>query len=213
MKFFRPRSFALWAAGVASLGALLIQLGCQQTAELPVAAAATSPENSITKLTFNEHIQPILAENCYACHGPDPGGRKASLRLDRAVSALAPHEKMGPAISPGKPDESPLIQRIESKDPEEVMPPPKQHKVISPEQLALLKTWIRQGARWGKHWSYEPVATVKVPTNGEANPIDLVIVSVLVIRHCYLRTGGGCFDSPLPVQYKNESIVVKYDRK
>jgi mono/diheme cytochrome c family protein len=122
-------------------------------------------------ISFSRQIRPILSENCIACHGPDDKARKAKLRLDDEASAKS-DRKGDTAIVPGKPELSSLIQRIESKDPEEVMPPPKQHKVISPEQLALLKTWIRQGARWGKHWSYEPVATVKVPTNGEANPID-----------------------------------------
>ncbi|PYU59918.1 MAG: hypothetical protein DMG55_12520 [Acidobacteria bacterium] len=51
-----------------------------------------------TKLSFNETIQPILSENCYACHGPDPGARKAKLRLDRAEFAFVPHDKFGPAI-------------------------------------------------------------------------------------------------------------------
>ncbi|GDY18640.1 chromosome segregation protein [Verrucomicrobiota bacterium] len=122
-------------------------------------------------ISFSRQIRPILSENCIACHGPDDKARKAKLRLDDEASAKS-DRKGDIAIVPGKPELSLLIQRIESKDPEEVMPPPKQHKVISPEQVALLKTWIRQGAHWGKHWSYEPVETVKVPANGEANPID-----------------------------------------
>lgn len=122
-------------------------------------------------INFSRQIRPILSENCIACHGPDDKARKAKLRLDDEASAKS-DRKGDIAIVPGNPELSSLIQRIESKDPEEVMPPPKQHKVISPEQVALLKTWIRQGARWGKHWSYEPVETVKVPANGEANPID-----------------------------------------
>ena len=182
MKFFRPRSFALWAAGVASLGALLIQLGCQQTAELPVAAAATSPENSITKLTFNEHIQPILAENCYACHGPDPGGRKASLRLDRAVSALAPHEKMGPAIIPGKPDESPLIQRIESTKEKEIMPPPESHKTLKPAEIALLRRWVSEGAAYQEHWAFITPQRPTVPALAK-NPIDAFVQARLSREH------------------------------
>ena len=96
-----PRRFALAVLAVPTLA---------------VAAPAT--------LTFNEHIQPILAENCYACHGVDSGSRKAELRLDRAEFATAKRKDGGPAIVPGKPDESPLIQRIESKDEKKVMPPP-----------------------------------------------------------------------------------------
>ncbi len=129
-------------------------------------------------ISFSRQIRPILSENCIACHGPDDKARKAKLRLDEEASAKSNREG-DIAIVPGKPELSSIIQRIESKDPDDVMPPPKQHKVISPDQVALLKTWIRQGARWGKHWSYEPVATVKVPSNGEANPIDAFLLERL----------------------------------
>ena len=129
-------------------------------------------------INFSRQIRPILSENCIACHGPDDKTREAGLRLDDEVSAKSNREG-DIAIVPGKPELSSIIQRIESKDPDDVMPPPKQHKVISPEQVALLKTWIRQGARWGKHWSYEPVVAVKVPANGEANPIDAFLLERL----------------------------------
>ncbi len=138
---------------------------------LPLASAQETVD-------FGRQIRPILSENCIACHGPDEKARKAKLRLDDEASAKS-DRKGDIAIVPGKPEASSLIQRIESKDPEEVMPPPKQHKTIAPEQLALLKTWIRQGAKWGKHWSYEPVAAVKVPANGEANPIDAFLLERL----------------------------------
>ena len=138
---------------------------------LPLASAQETVD-------FGRQIRPILSENCIACHGPDEKGRKAKLRLDDEASAKS-DRKGDIAIVPGKPEASSLIQRIESKDPDEVMPPPKQHKTIAPEQLALLKTWIRQGAKWGKHWSYEPVAAVKVPANGEANPIDAFLLERL----------------------------------
>jgi hypothetical protein len=67
-------------------------------------------------------------------------------------------------VVPGNPEKSALIERVLSKDPDEVMPPPKQHKTISPAQVALLKEWIKQGAKWGKHWSYEKVVRPPVPT-------------------------------------------------
>ncbi len=138
---------------------------------LPLASAQETVD-------FGRQIRPILSENCIACHGPDEKARKAKLRLDDEASAKS-DRKGDIAIVPGKPEASSLIQRIESKDPDEVMPPPKQHKTIAPEQLALLKTWIRQGAKWGKHWSYEPVAAVKVPANGEAHPIDAFLLERL----------------------------------
>src|SRR5258707_774040 len=74
---------------------------------------------SAEKLTFNQNIQPILSENCYPCHGPDPGARKAKMRLDRGEFAFAPHDKSGPAIIPGQPDKSPLVRKIEAKNPKD----------------------------------------------------------------------------------------------
>ena len=122
-------------------------------------------------INFSRQIRPILSENCIACHGPDEKGRKGKLRLDDEQDAK--RDRKGDfVILPGKPEQSELIKRIESTDPDDVMPPPKQHKTIAPAQLALLKEWIKQGAVWGRHWSYEPVARPSVPKNGEANPVD-----------------------------------------
>jgi len=129
------------------------------------AACAAEP------IHFSRQIRPILSENCIACHGPDDKGRKGKLRLDDEQDAK--RDRKGDfVILPGKPEQSELIKRIESDDPDDVMPPPKQHKTIPAAQVALLKEWIRQGAPWGRHWSYEPVARPSVPKNGEANPVD-----------------------------------------
>jgi hypothetical protein len=126
---------------------------------------------SAEPIDFSRQIRPILSENCIACHGPDEKGRKGKLRLDDEQDAK--RDRKGDfVILPGKPEQSELIKRIESTDPDDVMPPPKQHKTIPPAQLALLKEWIKQGAVWGRHWAYEPVARPSVPKNGEANPVD-----------------------------------------
>jgi hypothetical protein len=126
---------------------------------------------SAEPIDFSRQIRPILSENCIACHGPDDKGRKGKLRLDDEQDAK--RDRKGDfVILPGKPEQSELIKRIESDDPDDVMPPPKQHKTIPPAQLALLKEWIRQGAPWGRHWSYESVVRPSVPKNGEANPVD-----------------------------------------
>src|SRR5688572_7294712 len=95
---------------------------------LLLAGCTRAPEE---QLSFNASIQPILSENCYGCHGPDSGSRKAELRLDRAELAYQPHGKFGPAIVPGEPDKSPLVQRIEAQDPQERMPPPEAHKSLT----------------------------------------------------------------------------------
>ncbi len=132
-----------------------------------------------TRIDFSREIRPILSQNCFFCHGPDEKARQADLRLD--VEDDAKRNLGGTSvIVPGKPDESELIRRIESTDEDEVMPPPKLHKVVTPEQVELLKTWIRQGANWGKHWSFERVVRPSVPQNGESNPVDAFILQRLL---------------------------------
>jgi len=135
---------------------------------LPVAAGAVD---------FSREIRPILSENCFFCHGPDDKKREAGLRLDEEASAKKDNDGVI-AVVPGNPEKSALIQRILSTDPDEVMPPPKQHKVIPAAQVALLKEWIKQGATWGKHWSYEKVKRSAVPA-GAAQPIDAFLVQRL----------------------------------
>ena len=89
------------------------------------------------KPDFAREVQPILSENCYACHGPDAKARKADLRLDTREGAL---RKKDPVIVPGKSTDSELIKRIVSADENEAMPPPHINKKISAKQLATLQT-------------------------------------------------------------------------
>lgn len=114
-----------------------------------VARAADSVE-------YNRDIRPILAENCYACHGPDSASREADLRLDRR-DALVEEE----ILVPGKPDESELIVRVMSTSPRTIMPPPKSHKTLSAEQKELLTRWVAAGAEYQPHWSL--IAPVRPP--------------------------------------------------
>ncbi len=133
------------------------------------------------RLSFNQTIQPILSENCYACHGPDPGARKAGLRLDRSEFAFAAHEKFGPAIIRGNPDKSPLVRRIESNDPKERMPPPEARHSLKPEQVALLRRWVKEGAVYEEHWSFIAPKRSAIPQTKDRgwarNPIDQFILS------------------------------------
>ncbi|MDP3070811.1 MAG: DUF1549 domain-containing protein, partial [Opitutaceae bacterium] len=126
---------------------------------LTAVAAAPAP----VKLSFNDHIQPILADNCYACHGVDPGSRKADLRLDRFEHATRPRKEGDPAIVPGQPDRSPLVQRIESKDEKKIMPPPEAHKTLKPDQIATLRRWIAEGAEYQEHWAFVTPVRPAVP--------------------------------------------------
>ncbi|MEO8614931.1 MAG: DUF1553 domain-containing protein [Luteolibacter sp.] len=137
------------------------------------------------KVSFNEHIQPILSEYCYHCHGPDSGTRepkKEPLRLDRVEDAFRPREGGKCVIVKGNPRESMLVQRIHEKDPDSVMPPPKSHKVLKPEEIAMIERWIEQGAEFEPHWSFVTVKKPEVPKTGDgwaANPIDRFIAERL----------------------------------
>src|SRR5262245_54679498 len=123
---------------------------------------------------YTRDVRPVLANSCYACHGPDEKARKAKLRLDLRDQAVKK------AIVPGKSDESPLIERVTSKDPDEVMPPPHgKRPAVTPEQAELLKRWIDAGAKFDQHWAYVKPARPPVPDVTNAawvrNPIDAFV--------------------------------------
>ncbi len=105
-------------------------------------------------IDFNREVRPILSDNCFQCHGPDAAQRKGDLRLDTEDGARM-------ALLLGKPDESPLIQRIYHRDVEERMPPQDFPKLLTGSQKEILRDWIEQGAQWAKHWAF--VAPVKAP--------------------------------------------------
>jgi cytochrome c553 len=162
-------------AGTVALAAFLIR-----STTPPPARAETPPKPAID---FNRQIRPILAENCFACHGPDETKRKAKLRFDTKEGAFAKLRHGGYAIVPGKLAESELMARISTDEPTEIMPPPKSGKRLKPEQVALLKEWIEQGAKWSEHWAF--VAPVRPPlpgvndVNWPRNPIDYFILARL----------------------------------
>jgi mono/diheme cytochrome c family protein len=136
----------------------------------------------VAQLSYNEHIQPILAENCFQCHGPDSASRKGKLRLDRFEFATAPRPDASPAIVPGKLAESALIDRITATDPDDRMPPADSHKQLKPEEIELLKRWVAEGAKYEKHWAFLPPTRPAVPKAGAAwarNPIDAFVAAKL----------------------------------
>ena len=112
---------------------------------------------------FNEHIRPILSANCYTCHGPDISSREAGLRLDVRDSAIVELESGNFGVVPGHSSDSEIIKRVASTDPEERMPPQELKKVLSLEEVGLLKKWIDQGAEWQEHWSLVPPQKPDVP--------------------------------------------------
>ncbi len=136
-------------------------------------------------LDFNRDIRRILSENCFQCHGPDAGGGKPgkkALRLDLAEAAYA--QKNGTAaIKPGHPEQSEVVRRIQSTDPDDRMPPPDSGKTLSAADRATLTEWIRQGAAYSKHWAYVPPVRPTPPEVKHAgwprNAIDRFILARL----------------------------------
>src|SRR5437762_14296124 len=78
---------------------------------------------------YRRDILPILSDRCFKCHGPDSATRKAGLRLDQSDAAKTALDSRATAIVPGKPAESAVLERIKSKDADEMMPPPDSGKV------------------------------------------------------------------------------------
>ncbi len=165
--------------GIALAGLSHAARGDDAPPPAPAAPAAAAPAAApASPIAYNRQIRPILAENCFRCHGPDSASRKADLRLDRREVAVD-----SGAIVPGKPDDSELIKRIFSTDPEQVMPPPAIHKDLKPAEKELLKAWIAAGAEYQPHWSLiAPVRPTPPAVKNEAwvrTPIDRFILARL----------------------------------
>jgi hypothetical protein len=139
--------------------------------------AATGPIN------FSRDIHPIISENCFACHGPDAEARKAKLRLDTRDGALKTHDDKTPIV-PHHPEQSELVRRILTSDPDDHMPPPDSGKSLTPHQIELLQQWIKEGADYTKQWSFQPISDPPVPAVNNPqfiirNPIDNFILARL----------------------------------
>jgi hypothetical protein len=163
MKLFRVRPLILALLSISSI---------------PVVwAAPASPT-----IDFQRQVRPILSDNCFLCHGPDKGTRMVEMRLDMKEGAMAVR-KNGTVIVPGKPEESLLIKRIFSDDPNYRMPPTFSHKTLSAEQKETLRKWIEQGAPWKEHWSFIPPVRPPLPEVKDAawpkTPIDRFILAKL----------------------------------
>ena len=162
---------------------LTIMLVCVCFAVLGLSSAsAEQSESAQTTVDYNLDVRPILADNCFACHGPDAKARQADLRLDTKAGAFS--EPSGyPVIVPGKPEESELHLRIVSNDDHYRMPPADFNKTLTPEQIEVVTQWIREGAKWEEHWAFTTPVRPTPPdvTNQDwvRNPIDAFILSRL----------------------------------
>jgi mono/diheme cytochrome c family protein len=142
---------------------LTIGISCWATSDRTFAETPAAPAASID---FTRDVQPILANHCWNCHGPDEESRQADLRLDLRDEAVS-----GGAVVPSDAKASPLVARIDSTDPDEVMPPPDAKKPLTPAQRETLRRWIDQGANFASHWAFItpaklPPPDVDLPTEG-----------------------------------------------
>jgi hypothetical protein len=167
------------------------RLGAAAAAGLSLALTAAAPPDGGKgpRVEFNRDVRPILSEACFQCHGPDKAKRKGGLRLDTREGALAGSDAGGgPVIVPGKPDESEVVARITSDDPDEQMPPPDSGKSLTPGQVALIQRWLAQGAEYQGHWAYLPPrrpavpdvpASASSPAGFVRNEVDCFILAAL----------------------------------
>ncbi len=127
-------------------------------------------------IDFNRDVLPILAANCFPCHGPDGAKRQADLRLDARAGAVS-----SKAIVSGEPNQSELIARLTADDAEGRMPPPKAGPRLKPGQVQILRDWIERGAVYDEHWAFVPPRKPPVPKVGApgANPIDAFVLDRL----------------------------------
>jgi hypothetical protein len=132
---------------------------------------------------FARDVRPILSDRCFACHGPDEATRKAGLRLDTEAGAKQPRGAHIPVV-PGNPAASELLRRVAPAQPALRMPPPySDRKPLTEAEVAILRAWIEQGAKWQSHWSFTPPVRPPLPAvknaAWERNPIDRFVLARL----------------------------------
>ncbi len=145
-------------------------------------AVPTSQRAKAPKVEFNRDVRVILS-NCMACHGPSSGEGMGGLRLDAFDTATKTLPDGKRAIVPGKPGESELLKRVESKDPGYMMPPPESHKTVSKDQIQTLRDWIAEGAQYKEHWAFVKPVRPALPEvqdkNWPKNDIDYFVLANL----------------------------------
>ena len=168
--FHKVRSLGLSSAAVIVFASATI---------VPLFGQAAAP----AAVSFQQQIRPLLSNTCFRCHGPDEKERQAGLRLDRRESAVSKLESGYTAISPGKAEASEIVRRINSTDPEVMMPPPSLNKPLSDADKKLLTKWIEEGAEYREHWSFvaptRPARPAVKSANWPKNEIDYFVLARL----------------------------------
>ncbi len=181
------RSFGLKAAlrvirirWTSDFGPNQLGRGLLACALLAVASPALSAPAS-KSVDFNREVLPILSENCFQCHGPDEKTREAKLRLDTKDGLF---RAKNPVVIPGKATQSDLFKRLVTKDPDDLMPPPKSKKTLTPAQIETLRRWIDAGAPYATHWAFTAPVRPTVPRVQSSkfkvqSPLDSFIIARL----------------------------------
>jgi len=159
---------------------------------LPLLGAAEGPVPTPAQREFFEkEVRPVLAENCYSCHGPKK--QKSGLRLDSREFILKGGE-VGPVAVPGNPAASRLILSINHAKQKDIEAMPGEGEKLPANQIAALTEWVKQGLPWPtesgpavtdprKHWAFQPVVAPAVPTVRAADrvrtPVDAFILAGL----------------------------------
>lgn len=150
---------------------------------IPFAALASAAGAPVD---FNRDVQPLLSENCYHCHGPDSKSREGKLRLDVPDGPEGAYrtDQGITVVKPGSSKDSELISRLFTDDEDEVMPPPKSNRKLTPAQKETLKRWVDEGAKWGEHWAFVAPKRPAVPKPSAdlgkvRNPIDAFVLEKL----------------------------------
>ena len=120
-----------------------------------------SPFTSGAAVDFSRDIQPIFAEHCTNCHGPDK--QKGGLNLTKQGSVLSKLKSGKHAVIAGKPNHSELVRRLITRDEDDLMPPPDKGEKLSDSKIATIQKWITEGAEWNIHWAYRPPGKTPLP--------------------------------------------------
>jgi hypothetical protein len=150
----------------------------------PAVAAENAPRAAtVSPIDFNRDIRPLLSDRCFSCHGPDAAKRQGGLRLDEPAGASLVLDSGSRGIVPGDAAASEVLSRIESTDPDLVMPPPHVGKPVTAAEAELLGRWIAAGAAYRGHWAFERVTRPEVPrargTEWLRTPVDNFILARL----------------------------------
>ncbi|MGN6546130.1 MAG: DUF1553 domain-containing protein [Aureliella sp.] len=177
-------SFRSWLRTSLVQSLMVLGAGCVAAGGRLVGEGLVAAEPDSAKVDFDRDVRPILSEHCFTCHGPDSGKLEAGLRLDLKESAFHELDSGATAVVAGKSEQSELVRRVSTRDPDQIMPPPGDTKPLSTQQIAILNRWVEQGAPWTNHWSFEPVRSPAVPSENLAegrieNPIDAFILAKL----------------------------------